>query len=215
MAKPTEIYSPRVETPSHPGIEEVRQWMESVDPEPEHAQQVTRIALWLFDALQPVHGMGPRERDILQAGALVHDVGMSVSNKKHHKRSFQMVKKHRFVHWRPEEVDLFALVARYHRKSEPSMKHFEYIALPEEDREVVRKLSALLRLADGLDRAHLSTVQDIDVQYDSNNIWIALHAYRDCGTEIWGAERKAEMFERVFSRRLILQEENGNGSRPK
>lgn len=179
--------------------------MEGIDPEPGHAKQVTRLAVMLFDKLAPLHDLGMRERDILEAGALVHDIGMCVGNRKHHKNSFQMVKKHRFRFWRPEDVEMFALVARYHRKSEPSMNHSEYVALPERERDVIQKLSALLRLADGLDRAHLATVQDMDVEHDSNNVRIRLHSYRDCGTEIWGAGRKADLFERVFARRLIVQ----------
>lgn len=191
--------------PSHPGIEEVRQWMESIDPEPEHEQQVTRIALILFDGLAPLHGLGRREREFLEAAALVHDIGMSLSAKKHHKLSYELVRNHKFLMWRPEEVELFALIARYHRKAEPAMKHAPFAALPEDKRSVVRKMSAILRLSDGLDRAHLSTVQDIDVSHDSNTVRLKLYAYRDCGTEIWGAERKAAVFEAVFARRLILE----------
>ena len=114
--------------------------------------------------------------------------------------------------WRPDEVEMFALVARYHRKSEPSMKHAEYVALPDRERDVLRKLAAILRVADGLDRAHLATVQDMEVTYDSNSVRILLYAYRDCGTEVWGAGRKADLFERVFSRQLLLQP--ADGSRP-
>jgi exopolyphosphatase/guanosine-5'-triphosphate,3'-diphosphate pyrophosphatase len=195
--------------PSHPGIEEVRQWMEGIDPEPEHELQVTRLALMLFDQLEPLHGMGKRERILLEAGALLHDLGMCVTNKKHHKNSYELIRKHKFLMWRPEEVDLFALIARYHRKAEPSMDHAPYASLPEGDRIMVRKLASILRLADGLDRAHLSTVQDMDLSYDESTITIRLHAYRDCSTEIWGAERKSSLFEQVFSRRLNLQAVDG------
>ena len=205
MAETSKATITRTTAPSHPGIEEVRQWMETIDPEPEHEQQVTRIALMLFDKLQPIHGMARRERELLEAAGLVHDLGMSISAKKHHKLSYDLVRSHRFLMWRPEEVELFALIARYHRKAEPDMEHLPYAALPERDRAAVRKLSAILRVSDGLDRAHLSTVQDIEASYDSNTVRLRLHAYRDCGTEIWGAERKADVFERVFSRRLTIE----------
>jgi len=184
--------------------------MEEIDPEPEHEYQVTRLALMLFDSLAPLHGLDPRERILLQAAALVHDIGMSVSDRRHHKYTYELVQKHRFLMWRREEVDLFALVARYHRKADPSLDHAEFAALPERERNVVSKMAAILRLADGLDRAHLSTVQAIDVAHDSNTIRIKLHTYRDCGTEIWGAERKASLFEGLFSKRLNIQAVDGS-----
>jgi exopolyphosphatase/guanosine-5'-triphosphate,3'-diphosphate pyrophosphatase len=199
----------RVPGPTHPGIEEIRQWMESVDPEPEHELQVTRLAVMLFDQLEPLHGMSQDERNILEAASMVHDIGMTIAGKKHHKNSREMVQNHRFLMWRPEEIDLISLVARYHRKAEPSMKHPEFAVLAQQQRTVVRKLAGILRLADGLDRAHLSTVQSIEVSWDSATIWIKLHTYRDCGTEIWGAERKSSLFESVFGRRLTLQAVDG------
>jgi len=194
------------ESGSHPGIEEVRQWMESIDPEPEHEKQVMRIALMLFDQLVPLHGLGRRERSLLQAAALVHDIGMYMGNKKHHKHSYEMIKNHRFSMWNPEEIEVIAQVARYHRKAEPSMKHAPFAALPERERGIVRRLAAILRVADGLDRAHLSTVQDLKVSFDASTIRIKLHAYRDCGTEIWGANRKKDLFEAVFGRYLIIED---------
>jgi exopolyphosphatase/guanosine-5'-triphosphate,3'-diphosphate pyrophosphatase len=209
MAKTSRETTPKTTVPSHPGIEEVRQWMDDIDPEPEHEQQVTRLALILFDHIQPLHGMGSRERVLLEAAGLVHDVGMSVSAKRHHRHSYELIKKHRFLMWRPEEVDFFALIARYHRKADPSVDHEEFMALPERDRSAVRKLAAILRLADGLDRAHLSTVQNMDVTFDSNTIFLKLRTYRDCGTEIWGVERKAGLFESVFSRRLSVEAVDG------
>jgi exopolyphosphatase/pppGpp-phosphohydrolase len=205
MAGTSKTSTPRTSAPSHPGLDEVRRWMESLDPEPEHELQVTRIALMLFDRLAPLHGLGRREREWLEAAAMVHDIGMCVSNRKHHKHTYDLVKSHRFMMWRAEEVERIALIARHHRKAEPDMKHIEYATLPDSERAVIRKLVAILRLSDGLDRAHLSTVTDLDISWDSQMIWIRIHAYRDCGTEIWGAERKAAMFETVFGRRLCLQ----------
>lgn len=210
MATTSRATSPRTNAPSHPGIEEVRQWMEEIDPEPEHEHQVTRLALMLFDSLAPLHGLEQRERILLEAAGLVHDIGMSVSDRRHHRYTYELIQKHRFLMWRPEEVDLFALVARYHRKADPSLDHAEFAALPERERSVVCKMAAILRLADGLDRAHLSTVQAIEVAHDSNTISLKLHTYRNCATEIWGAERKAALFETVFSRRLNIQAVDGS-----
>jgi exopolyphosphatase/guanosine-5'-triphosphate,3'-diphosphate pyrophosphatase len=209
MAQTATALPSKTSVPSHPGIEELRAWTEEIDPEPEHGRHVARLALTLFDALAPLHCLGPRERDLLHAGALVHDVGMSVSDRRHHKRSHELITTHSFRWWKSREVDFFALLARYHRKAGPCLKHGDYAALSKCDRDAVRKLAAILRLADGLDRAHLSTVQAIDVSCDSNAVWLRLQAYRDCGTEIWGAERKAGLFESVFSRRLYIEAADG------
>jgi len=209
MADPTKTTPTKTNVPSHPGIEEVRSWMEEIDPEPEHGRQVARLALMLFDRLAPLHQLGHHERHLLEAGALVHDVGMSVADRRHHKRSYDLIRNHTFLMWSAEEVDTFALLARYHRKADPSVNQGGFAALSELDRSALRKLAAILRLADGFDRAHLSTVQEIDVVYDTNTVWIKLQADRDCGTEIWGAERKAGLFENVFSRRLSIEAVDG------
>jgi len=198
----------------HSRIEEIRQWMEEIDPEPEHGRQVTRLALMLFDRLAAVHALTQRERDLLEAAALLHDIGMGISAKRHHKRSYKLIKEHKFLTWAPEEVDVFALVARYHRKTAPSVRHAAFLSLPEGDRDVVRKLAAILRVADGLDRAHLSTIQEIDVECDARTIRMKLHADRDCSSEIWGAERKARFLENVFSRQLSIESVDGYRVRP-
>jgi len=186
--------------------------MEEIGLEPEHGRHVARLALVLFDGLAPLHGLGLRERHLLHAGALVHDVGMSVADRGHHKRSYHLIARHSFRHWKSREVGFVALLARYHRKAAPNIKHGKYSALPRRDREAILRLSAILRLADGLDSAHLSTVQGIDVSCEGETVRLRLRAERDCGAEIWGAERKADLFESVFSRRLCI--EAANGRRP-
>jgi exopolyphosphatase/guanosine-5'-triphosphate,3'-diphosphate pyrophosphatase len=187
--------------------------MEDIDPEPEHGRRVARLSLMLFDALASLHQLGPRERALLHAGALVHDVGMGVADRRHHKRSYALITTHPFRTWESGEVGFFALLARYHRKAAPSIRHRKYAALPERDRDAVRKLAAILRLADGLDRARLSTVEAVEASYDLETARLRLRSHGDSGIEIWRAQRKANLFESVFSRRLWI--EVANGSRPK
>ena len=121
-----------------------------------HCRKVGHLAVTLFDQLTALHNLGAPERDLLEAAALLHDIGWTVSHDKHHKHTYRLIQENRqrLSSFTATEVVLVANIARYHRKSLPALKHEAFATLPAADREVVRKLAALLRIADGLDRPH-------------------------------------------------------------
>ncbi len=125
-----------------------------------HARQVMRISEMLFDepAISQMHMLGGSERDILSAAAGMHDVGISMSVKGHHKHSLEMISKMEVPGFSKEEIAIMANVARYHRKGHPSDDHPAFERLSKADQNIVRKLASLLRIADGLDRMHDSSV---------------------------------------------------------
>ena len=120
-----------------------------------HAQHATDLSLQLFDALTPNHGYGDAERDVLEAAGMVHNVGRFVAHAAHHKHSYYLIRhSEHLVGFNEHEIEVIAQVARYHRKSNPRTKHPEFKALDDADRQRVRVLAGILRIAIGLDRTY-------------------------------------------------------------
>ena len=120
----------------------------------EHASQVARSALALFDQTRGMHGLTDREREWLEYAALLHDIGVHISYEKHHRHSYYLIKNGDLRGFDPAEIEVMGLVARYHRRATPKKGHPGYGELPSPLRKAVKVLSACLRLAEGLDRSH-------------------------------------------------------------
>jgi len=158
---------------------------------PEHARQVAKLAVALFDATSEVHGLGVREREWLEYAALLHDIGLHISYERHHKHSYYLIKHGDLRGFDPDEVEIMALVARYHRQTTPRRSHEGYGKLGRADRRRVRMLSALLRLAEGLDRSHAQAVSSLDIKQDGKAWVIRLKSTGDAELELWAATRHA------------------------
>ena len=125
-----------------------------------HAEQVAGLSRALLTGLQAAGERLPQEaRSVLTAAAALHEAGQIVSQSSHHKHSAYLIQHAGLRGFSPREVDLIAQVARYHRKSAPKASHPAYAALPEADRALLRRLAAILRVADGLDRAHAGNTE--------------------------------------------------------
>ena len=173
---------------------------ENLHYERSHAHQVSRLALRIYDQLPRLHKLGSRERTYLQAAAILHEVGLFVSHAQHHRHSYYLIRNSELLGFTENEKEIIACVARYHRKSHPKLKHDGYNRLSAEDQLIVRKLSAILRIADGLDRTHSSKVRDIGCRLKRGSVTFAIRQARKKSLEIelWGAERKKALFEEVF-----------------
>jgi exopolyphosphatase/guanosine-5'-triphosphate,3'-diphosphate pyrophosphatase len=164
----------------------------------EHSLQVTSLALQLFDGLGKVHKMGARERRLLHAAAILHDVGQYISFKKHHKHSMYLISESELPGLEPEELQIVANIARYHRKGEPSPEHEEYMQLSQGDRQKVDRLAAILRLADALDREHAQKVTGVSVGFAPGEVVLYLRGAGDLSLELWFLKKKSELFTRVY-----------------
>ncbi len=155
------------------------------DEEPSHSDHVATLALELFGALKKWHGLGKRERELLHAAALLHDIGWSQTpdGRGHHKISARMIAEHPWKGLTPEEVEIVAQIARYHRKAIPGPKHNAFHALSKDAKKDVMILGGILRVADALDRTHTGRVgkivsaaitsDTITLQVNSNGNWEA------------------------------------------
>lgn len=169
-----------------------------------HAQQVRRLALSLFDQTVRLHGFGDVEREYLEAAAILHESGLFVSHSQHHRHSYYLIRNADLLGFTENEKEIVANVARYHRKSHPKQKHESFSQLTSDAQTVVTRLSAIMRIADGLDRNHVASVQSVTVRRSGHRIHLRVtpRARRSLDLEIWGANRKKELFEDTFGVRV-------------
>ncbi|HPA16206.1 MAG TPA: HD domain-containing protein [Verrucomicrobiae bacterium] len=185
---------------------EVRGFMDQREPEPEHVQHVRELALSLFDQLKERHGLGEGARFLLESAALLHDIGWSVApdGRKHHKVAYDMIRSHRWAALPATLVPIIALVARYHRKSVPDAAHDGFAELDSAEQAIVRKLAALLRVADALDRSHQSRVLAIAAKDTGAKVVLRLSSAGPCAAELAAADAKKDLFEMAYGVPLVL-----------
>lgn len=178
----------------------VRQFAERCHYEVPHAQHVQRLALQLFDALGPRLGLEPADRALLGDAALLHDVGYHINYDRHHKHSFHLIQHAEFSGMSPEEQVIVAHVARYHRGAPPRRSHRAYGALDRATRRRIKRLAALLRVADGFDRGHVGAVKQVKVRWLERAIRLTAvpdPRARALRLELWGASRKSALLAKV------------------
>jgi exopolyphosphatase/guanosine-5'-triphosphate,3'-diphosphate pyrophosphatase len=178
---------------------------------PEHAQQVARLAVALFDQTRIVHGLTDREREWLEYAALLHDIGVHISYERHHKHSYYLIKNGDLRGFDPEEIEVIALVARYHRQATPKRRHEEYGEFGRKRRDTIRTLAAILRLAESLDRSHSQPVSGLELHDRGDDGLLQLRTSGDAELELWAATRHAAAFERLIGKPLRV-EVSGNAS---
>ena len=172
----------------------VHDLMRVCDDDPVHSKHVAGLALQIFDQLAPLHGLDSHARGLLEAGALLANVGLMVSHSQHHKHSYYVIRNtDRLVGFTDHEIELIALIARYHRRSAPKQAHQEWVALGEDDRAMVRTAAAVLRLAIGLDRAHDQSVDHVEIEATPTAIVVKVHPVapgQDLALELYAARER-------------------------
>lgn len=171
---------------------------------PEHAHQVARLALAVFDQTRGVHGLTDLEREWLEFGALLHDIGTHISYPRHHKHSYYLIKNGDLRGFEPAEAEIIALIARYHRKAPPKKSHPPFSALRAKNREIVRTLSAMLRFAENLDRSHAQVVTSVEMHDRGTEYLVKLRTTGDAELELWAAHRQIEPLEAVLGKPVRL-----------
>jgi len=173
---------------------------ESCRCETRHAAAVARYALDIFDGTRSMHMLGNPERETLEAASILHDIGYHISHSLHHQHSYYIIRHAELLGFTEGEKEIIANVARYHRKSHPRLKHENFARLDANDRKTVQALAAILRIADGLDRRHRGIFQRIECETTGSETVFRLRNIRnsDFSIEIWGAERRKQLFEEIF-----------------
>lgn len=175
-----------------------------------HSTHVANMALKLFDRLKDDLDLPDGDRELLEYAAYLHDIGYYISHRKHHKHALYIIRHADLKGFTEDEINIMANVARYHRRSTPKKRHKRYRKMVKPLRKRVKKLSGILRVADGLDRSHYQNVQKLEIEIEEDQITLYITTEADPELEIWGAMRKSHLFEKITGRKLqIFPKQNG------
>ncbi|MDR2096461.1 MAG: HD domain-containing protein [Treponema sp.] len=169
-----------------------------------HSRFVADLSLSLFDALVQEHGMNRRERMLMEAAAILHDIGMFIRGSHHERHGQYIVANSEIFGLQQDELGIIANVIRYHRNNPPSGVDIEYIALQREERILVQKMAAILRVADALDRGHSQQTGRVTVERKGDILILHTEKNRDLSLEHIGLDEKADMFQDVYGYKVVL-----------
>ncbi len=184
-----------------------RSFARRLEYDQQHAEHVRELSLQLFDQLQPVHRLPAQTRVLLEAGALLHDTGHRISHRGHHKHGEYLVLNGDIPGLEGRERAIVAGLVRYHnRKSEPASHHPAYSSLDDADKPVLRRLAAILRIAESLDHSHRQRIMKIQASFHRGAVGLEVQARGDASEDLRDAGRSAEWFEKecrvkVYTRR--------------
>jgi exopolyphosphatase / guanosine-5'-triphosphate,3'-diphosphate pyrophosphatase len=179
----------------------------------EHSEFVKKITLQIFDDLISLHNFDYDKRELLEAAALLHDIGYVVSLDSHHKHSYYILLNCIMPGFTNDEAEIIANIARYHRKSHPKKKHENFAKLTIEKQQIVRILASILRIAEGLDRRQLQVVNSVRCEYSPTDITIHIQPGSDRTKpeiELWGAERRKLLMEEIFGKKVTFKLNHSN-----
>lgn len=167
-----------------------------------HSAKVARLATELFDGTRSLHNLSATDRELLELGALLHDIGEYVSTDSHEKHTAYLIENGRLRGFSPQEIEVLACLGRFHKRGSPKASFQPYGRLRSSDQKRVSQLIALLQVADGLDRSHGGPVRDVEVYANDDVVEVVVAADDDIDLELWGLRRKRDLFEKVFDCRL-------------
>jgi exopolyphosphatase/guanosine-5'-triphosphate,3'-diphosphate pyrophosphatase len=168
--------------------------------EERHSRHVQSLALQLFDSLGTRLGCEPDDREVLADAALLHDIGYHISYSKHNKHSYYLILHAELLGMTPAEQVVVANVARYHRGGVPKKKHRNFGVLDRAMRQRIKRLAAILRVADGFDRGHVAAVAALKTRWSERSLRltpVAAPGARSLRLELWGASRKSELLAKM------------------
>lgn len=171
-----------------------------------HARNVAHLAARLFDELKPEHGLTDRDRLLLEVAALLHDIGIYVNLRAHHKHAQYILSVSEIFGLNRDDMAVVSNVARYHRRALPQKSHLPYMALDSDTRVVVNKLSAILRVANALDADHLQKLKDVRVVSEDDGWVLEVEGAGDLTMERLACLSRADFLNEVFGRRISFRE---------
>jgi len=189
-----------------------RDWRKSVSEfaasclfDEQHSKQVCQLAVKIFDTVAIMNGLSKRSKDMLEAAALLHDVGYFISYHQHHKHSYHLIRHANLFGFTPREREIIANLARYHRKAKPKKGHSHFVSLSAEDQVLVRKLGSILRLADGLDRRRNRQISQLNCELNKDSLNLELTGPDDLSVEAYAVESKGDLFKEVFGCQITVK----------
>ena len=169
-----------------------------------HAQQVASLASQLFHHLQPQHDLEPRFETFLQVAALLHEIGLFISNRSYHKHTMYLINNSELFGLGKTNLLLTALVARYHRRATPQPKHSGYAMLDRDNRVAVSKLAAILRIAVALDASRNQNIHTIRCFQNGETLILSTPDAVDLSLEQLALQQSSDLFEETFGMNVLL-----------
>jgi len=170
-----------------------------------HMEQDAYLATKIFRLTRKLHKLPQEYEELLQYAALLHDIGYFYGYAGHHKAAYRIIIETDIPGLSEREKQIVALTARYHRSAWPKLKHKGFGDLSSEDRETVTRLGAILRLADGLDRSHTNSVQDLECEIRGGHVVLTLYPHENNEIERWAGQKKSRFFQSVFGVTLEIR----------
>jgi len=186
-------------TYDEPRLRSVMELVNRYDWHEDHSAHVAKLCMALFDEFRDTLNLSDVDRELLKYSAYMHDIGYFISHRKHHKHALYIIRHSDLLGFKEIEIEMMANISRYHRRSTPKMRHKYFKKLPKPNRERIKKLSAILRVADGLDRSHYQNVRDVRVEKVGQKTKLFIITETDPQLEIWGAMRKRALLEEMLS----------------
>jgi len=171
-----------------------------------HGLHTAALARVIFEATRAQHGMGEGERLLLEVASIVHDIGNYVAARGHHRHAYYLLVNSEVFGLSKMDLEIVANVARYHRKGTPQSDHPAYAALPRSARLTVNRLSAIIRVADALDKAHAQRIQNPKITVEEGELRIDVETAEDIALERLTLDQKGSLFEEVFGLKPVLRE---------
>lgn len=179
-----------------------------MDDDPDHRSAVARLSLELFDLTRDYHGADDQDRELLEAAALLANVGLFISHDRHHKHTYYVIRNsEHLAGFTDNEIELIAQIARYHRKSPPKASHLDFATLDPDDQHRVRVLAGLLRVAIGLDRTHRAAIGSLTLAEDGDDLVVTVEPNPGASVdlEVFTANERRRLLEEVVGRSLRIE----------
>jgi exopolyphosphatase / guanosine-5'-triphosphate,3'-diphosphate pyrophosphatase len=171
-----------------------------------HAERVRELSVRLFDELRTEQRMTDTHRLYLEVAAVLHDIGLFVSLRSHHKHSQYLIAACELFGLRKRELEIIANIARYHRRALPQRSHVLYISLDRDERVIVSKLAAILRVANAVDKDHLQKVMDLEITREGDQIALAAQNVSDLAMGRLALASRSDFFTEIFGKKVVLRE---------
>src|SRR6185295_9623472 len=198
--------SGKKELESSQTLNAARAIMRKYDIDPKHSRHVAALALSLFDQLKSVHGLGKRDRLLLEIAGLLHEVGNFISPNGHHRHGYYIISETPILGLTDEELHVVACVARYHRKAPPDVSHECYAELNVKARDRVRGLASILRLADALDHDHRQRIRTVSAKKRASELVLKAKTRGDVTLDEWSvSEKGGDLFKDEFNLKPVLK----------
>jgi exopolyphosphatase/guanosine-5'-triphosphate,3'-diphosphate pyrophosphatase len=188
-----------------PPDDQIERFAETCGVSLAHSRHIARLAGEIYDGLAKLYELPSGDRRLLEAAALLQDVGYLIDYEGHHKHSYHLILHSRLQAFRPEELEIIANVARYHRGAAPKSKHENFRGLAENDQLRVCQMAAVLRIAGGLDRSHNQLVRGVSVTGAADHVVLSVDAPEFPEVDLWACRRRCDYFQKVFAAELVIE----------